>query len=67
MGKSIRLYLRKGKNANGEYLYFFSRSGKLVFYIDIEKLKQLLAGERDWVSIVGKKNRKVEERESNRG
>ncbi|RLI53282.1 MAG: hypothetical protein DRP09_16130 [Candidatus Thorarchaeota archaeon] len=59
--EEVRLYLRKGKSANGEYLYFFSRSGKLVFYIDIKRLKQLLAGERDWVSIVGKKNRKAEE------
>ena len=58
-----RLYMRKGKNQYGEYLYFFSQSKKLVFYLNAERVKELLEGKRDYVSIVAKKNRSVEEKE----
>ena len=58
-----RLYMRKGKNQYGEYLYFFSQSKKLVFYINAERVKELLNGEREYVSIVAKKNRSVEKKD----
>jgi len=57
-----RLYLRKGKNQYGEYLYFFSQSKKLVFYLNAERVKELLEGKQEYVSIVAKRNRSVEER-----
>jgi len=58
-----RLYMRKGKSQYGEYLYFFSQSGKTVFYLNAERVRELLNGERDYVSIVAKKNRSMEEKE----
>ena len=58
-----RLYLRKGKSRYGEYLYFFSQSKKLVFYLNAERVKELLEGKRDYVSIVAKKNRSMEKEE----
>ena len=57
-----RLYMRKGKSQYGEYLYFFSQSGKTVFYINAERVKELLEGKREYVSIVAKRNRSVEDR-----
>ena len=57
-----RLYMRKRKNQYGEYLYFFSQSGKTVFYLNAGQVKELLEGKRDYVSIVAKKNRSVEEK-----
>jgi len=57
-----RLYLRKGKNQYGEYLYFFSQSKKLVFYLNAERVKELLESKQEYVSIVAKRNRSVEER-----
>ena len=58
-----RLYMRKGKSQYGEYLYFFSQSKKLVFYINAERVKELLNGKREYVSIVAKKNRSVEKKD----
>ena len=55
-----RLYMRKGKNQYGEYLYFFSQSKKLVFYLNVERVRGLLEGKRDYVTIVAKRNRSVE-------
>ena len=55
-----RLYMRKGKNQYGEYLYFFSQSKKLVFYLNAERVKELLDGKREYVTIVAKKNRSME-------
>jgi len=57
-----RLYLRKGKSQYGEYLYFFSQSGKTVFYLNAERVKELLKGKREYVTIVAKKNKSVEEK-----
>ena len=57
-----RLYMRKRKNQYGEYLYFFSQSGKTVFYLNAERVKELLEGKRDYVSIVAKRNRSVGEK-----
>ena len=57
-----RLYMRKGRNRFGEYLYFFSQSKKLVFYLNAERVKELLEGKRDYVSIVAKKNRSMGEK-----
>jgi len=57
-----RLYMRKGKSQYGEYLYFFSQSGKTVFYLSAERVKELLEGKREYVSIVAKKNRSMEEK-----
>ncbi len=57
-----RLYMRKGKNQYGEYLYFFSQSGKLVFYLNAERVRELLEDRREYVSIVAKKNRWVGEK-----
>ena len=57
-----RLYMRKGKSQYGEYLYFFSQSGKTVFYLNAERVRELLNGEREYVSIVAKRNRSVEDR-----
>ena len=57
-----RLYMRKGKSRYGEYLYFFSQSKKLVFYLNADRVKELLDGKRDYVSIVAKRNRSIEEK-----
>lgn len=57
-----RLYMRKGKSQYGEYLYFFSQSGKLVFYLNAERVRELLEDRREYVSIVAKKNRWVGEK-----
>jgi len=59
-----RLYMRKGESQYGEYLYFFSQSGKTVFYLNAERVKELLEGKREYVSIVAKKNRSVEEKKN---
>ena len=61
MSEKIDLYLRKGKNQYGEYLYFFSRTGKLVFYLNADRVRELLDGKRDWVCIVGKPVKKKED------
>jgi len=61
MSEEIALYLRKGKNRYGEYLYFFSRSGKLVFYLNADRVRQLLMDELEWVRIVGKPAKKEED------
>jgi len=57
-----RLYMRKGKSQYGEYLYFFSQSSKTVFYLNADRVKELLDGKRDYVSIVAKRNRSIEEK-----
>ena len=57
-----RLYMRKGRNRFGEYLYFFSQSKKLVFYLNAERVKELLEGKREYVTIVAKKNRSMGEK-----
>lgn len=58
-----RLYMRKGKNQYGEYLYFFSQSGRTVFYLNVERVKELLKGKRKYVTIVAKRNRSVEKKD----
>ena len=45
-----RIYLRKGKNGG---LYFFSPSGKYIYFMNGNKVRDLLDGRKDFV-VVGK-------------
>ncbi len=49
--KTVKLFLRKGKNGG---LYFFSKSGKLIFFMNASDVQDLIEGKRDWVVITGK-------------
>ena len=45
-----RIYLRKGQKGG---LYFFSPSGKYIYYMNGSKIRDLLDGKREFV-VVGK-------------
>ena len=45
-----RIYLRKGQKGG---LYFFSPSGKHIYYMNGQKVRDLLDGKREFV-VVGK-------------
>ena len=45
-----RIYLRKGQKGG---LYFFSPSGKFIYYMNGAKVRDLLEGRREFV-VVGK-------------
>ena len=43
-----RIYLRKGRNGG---LYFFSPSGKTIYFMNGGKVRDLLDGKKDFVVV----------------
>ena len=48
MSEEKRIYLRKGKNGG---LYFFSPSGKHIYFMNGRKVMELLNNQRDFVVV----------------
>lgn len=58
MSEETRLFLRKGKNGG---LYFFSKSGKYIFFMNAEHVEALICGNRTYVVMTGRPAQKKED------